>query len=84
MGLMGFGGGMAIWFALPQMGAIFDQAKLELAGGEVQFAALTGDALAQVLRAASVESFQAVAVVPLILLPVFGAIWLWDRRKKNA
>jgi hypothetical protein len=84
MGLMGFGGGMAIWFALPKMGAIFDQAKLELAGGEVQFAALTGDALAQVLRAASVESFQAVAVVPLILLPVFGAIWLYDRSKKKA
>ena len=82
MGLMGFGGGMAIWFALPKMGAIFDQAKLEIAGGEVAFAALKDDALAQVLRAASIESFQAVAVVPLILLPVFGAIWLFDRRKK--
>lgn len=82
MGLMGFGGGMAIWFALPKMGAIFDQAKLEIAGGEVAFAALKDDALAQVLRSASVESFQAVAVIPLILLPVFGAIWLFDRRKK--
>jgi hypothetical protein len=83
MGLMGFGGGMAIWFALPKMGAIFDQAKLQIAGGEESFAALTGDALAQVLRAASIESFQAVAVVPLILLPVFGAIWIYDRRKKS-
>lgn len=82
MGLMGFGGGMAIWFALPKMGAIFDQAKLEIAGGEVAFAALKDDALAQVLRAASIESFQAVAIIPLILLPVFGAIWLFDRRKK--
>jgi hypothetical protein len=72
---------MAIWFALPKMGAIFDQAKLEIAGGEAAFAALRGDALAQVLRSASIESFQAVAIIPLILLPVFGAIWLFDRRK---
>lgn len=81
MGLMGFGGGMAIWFALPKMGAIFDDAKLKIAGGEEQFAALSGDALADVLRGASIESFQAVAIVPLILLPIFGAIWLYDRKK---
>jgi hypothetical protein len=35
----------------------------------------------EVLRYASVESFQSVAIVPLLLLPVFGLIWLFDRRK---
>ena len=32
MGLMGFAGGMAIQFVLPQMGAVFDEAKAEKAG----------------------------------------------------
>ncbi|MFK7975396.1 MAG: sugar MFS transporter, partial [Halioglobus sp.] len=33
LGLMGFAGGMAIQFVLPRMGAIFDNAKAEFAGG---------------------------------------------------
>jgi hypothetical protein len=37
-----------------------------------------------VLRIASAESFQAVAAIPLLLLPVFGLIWLNDRRRKSA
>ena len=81
MGLMGFAGGMSIQFVLPRMGAIFDAAKLEKAGGAGQLAALSGTALEDVIRYASVESFQAVAFVPLLLLPVFGLIWLADRRR---
>jgi len=80
MGLMGFAGGMSIQFVLPQMGAIFDAAKAEAAGGIEQLATLSPEATAEVVRYASVESFQAVAVVPLVLLPVFGAIWLYDGR----
>ena len=81
MGLMGFAGGMAIQFVLPRMGAIFDNAKAEAAGGADKLAGLSPEAMAEVLRYASVESFQAVAVVPLLLLPVFGAIWLYDRSR---
>jgi hypothetical protein len=33
-----------------------------------------------VQRVASSEAFQAVALIPLILLPVFGLIWWNDRR----
>ena len=80
MGLMGFAGGMSIQFVLPRMGAIFDAAKLDKAGGAGQLASLSGTALEDVIRYASVESFQAVAIVPLLLLPVFGLIWLADRR----
>ena len=69
MGLMGFAGGMAIQFVLPQMGAIFDSAKIEAAGGAEQLATLSGDALDEVIRYASVESVQAIAIVPLLLLP---------------
>ena len=81
MGLMGFAGGMAIQFVLPQMGAIFDSAKAEYAGGADKLAALSPEAMAEAVRYASVESFQSVAIVPFLLLPVFGIIWLYDRKK---
>ncbi|MFC6635681.1 MFS transporter [Microbulbifer taiwanensis] len=84
LGLLGFGGGMAIQFVLPKLGAIFDEAKLEAAGGLEAFERLSGAELDAVLTAASVESFQSLALVPLALLPVFGAIWLLDRRRRSA
>jgi len=80
LGLMGFAGGLAIQFVLPRMGAIFDSAKAEAAGGAEQLAGLSPEAMTEVVRFASVESFQAVAIVPLLLLPVFGLIWLVDRK----
>ena len=80
MGLMGFAGGMSIQFVLPMMGSIFDSAKAQAAGGADKLATLAPDALQEAIRYASVESFQSVAIVPLLLLPVFGVIWLFDRR----
>ncbi|WP_373987252.1 sugar MFS transporter [Duganella sp. BuS-21] len=80
LGLMGFGGGMAIEFLLPQLGRIMDQALQRAAGGPGQLASLTSGQLAEVAQMAAAESFQAIALVPLLLLPVFGAIWLHDRR----
>ncbi|WP_051089493.1 MFS transporter [Microbulbifer variabilis] len=81
LGLLGFAGGMSIQFVLPKLGAIFDNAKIEAAGGLEAFEKLSGDELDAVLATASVESFQSLAVVPLILLPIFAFIWLWDRRQ---
>jgi fucose permease len=81
MGLMGFAGGMAIQFVLPRMGAIFDSAKAEAAGGADKLATLSPQAMTEVVRYASVESFQSVAIIPILLLPVFGAIWLYDRSR---
>lgn len=81
MGLMGTAGTLSITFVLPQMGKIFDTKKVELAGSDAAFKALTGDQLDQVLGAASQASFQAVAILPAILLIVFGAIWFYDRSK---
>jgi hypothetical protein len=63
------------------MGKIFDTKKVQLAGGDAAFKALTGDRLDQVLGMASQASFQAVAILPAILLIVFGAIWLYDRSR---
>ncbi|GAB2902541.1 sugar MFS transporter [Microbulbifer echini] len=81
LGLLGFAGGMSIQFVLPKLGVIFDNAKIEAAGGLEAFEKLSGDELDAVLATASVESFQSLAVVPLILLPIFAFIWLWDRRQ---
>ncbi|MDE0951776.1 MAG: MFS transporter [Halioglobus sp.] len=82
MGLMGFAGGMSIQFVLPQMGAIFDAAKAQKAGGADKLANLSPEAMQEAVRFASVESFQSVAYLPLLVLPVFGIIWLADRKER--
>jgi MFS family permease len=81
MGLIGTAGSLSIYFVLPQMGKIFDDAKIKAAGGPEAFKALTGDALNDVLVKASTQSFRIVAILPAILLIVFGAVWLRDKSK---
>ena len=81
MGLMGTAGTLSIQFVLPEMGSIYDTAKIRLAGGDAAFNALEGDALNTILGQAAQESFRAVAILPAILLVVFGAILLYDRSK---
>jgi hypothetical protein len=81
MGLMGTAGTLSIQFVLPKMGAIFDNTKVSAAGGEAQFNALKGAELDRVLGIAAQTSFRAVAILPALLLIVFGAIWLYDRSK---
>ena len=85
IGLIGFAGALAIYFVLPQLGAIYDQAKLDKAGGEQAFAALQpGSAELQgVLAYAAEQSFQTIAVIPVVLFFIFGAVWLVERRKKD-
>jgi MFS family permease len=81
MGLMGTGGTLSIYFVLPQMGKIFDSAKIRAAGGAEQFNAATGSQLNAALVYASQFSFRMVAILPALLLVVFGAIWLYDRAR---
>jgi fucose permease len=82
MGLMGTAGTLSIQFVLPMMGAIYDAEKIEAAGGEAAFRALPpGPALDHVLGIAAQTSFCAVAVLPAILIVVFGGIWLYDRSR---
>lgn len=83
IGLVGFAGAMAIQFVLPKLGAIYDSAKLKSAGGEAAFAALQpGPQLNDVLAFAAARSFQAVAVIPLILFVIFGVVWALERKHK--
>lgn len=81
MGITGFCGGISIQYILPKLGAIFDQAKLEAAGGIDNFTRLSAAQLEQVLSYASVQSFRAVAIIPLILIPIFGFIAWRDRHR---
>ena len=81
MGLMGTAGTLSIYFVLPQMGRIFDETKIRVAGGAEAFKALSGAKLDAVLAYASQYSFRVVAILPAVLLIVFGAIWIYDRAK---
>jgi hypothetical protein len=83
IGLIGFAGAMAISYALPQLGKIFDDAKIAKAGGPDAFAALVKDSPEQlaVLGHAAEVSFQAVALIPVALFFIFGAMWLFERGK---
>ena len=81
IGLMGTAGTLSIKFVLPWMGSIFDTTKIKVAGGEDAFKALAGDRLNEVLGAAAQKSFQMVAILPAVLLIVFGAVWLYDRSR---
>ncbi len=80
-GLLGVAGALAIQLVLPRLGAMFDTAKMREAGGEEAFNALEGEPLQEVLRAAASSSFENLAVLPAILIGVFGALWLLDRAR---
>ena len=84
IGLIGFAGAMAIYFVLPEIGKIYDAAKLEKSGGEAAFSALQpGPEMQQVLGYAAQQSFQIIALVPLVLFIVFGLVWLSERKRKD-
>jgi MFS family permease len=84
IGIVGFAGAMAIYLVLPEIGKIYDRAKLERAGGEDAFAAIQpGPQLQDVLAHAAEQSFQAIAIVPVILLFIFGIVFLIERAKRR-
>ena len=77
IGLIGFAGALAIYFVLPELGKIYDDAKIAKAGGEEAFAALQPGApeMQGVLAYAAETSFQTIAIIPVILFFIFGAVW---------
>ena len=92
MGLMGTAGNLSIYFVLPKMGKIFDIYKARAATdlgttfdslSEAAKASVPGAAeqLNGVLKIASSYSFKYVAILPVVLLFVFGAIWIADKAK---
>ncbi len=84
MGLMGSAGALSIYFVLPILGSIFDNAKIEAAGGAEAFATLHGKAMESVIAEAAKTSFQSATIFPIILVGVFGLILLYDRTQKKS
>jgi len=81
IGILGFAGAMAIYLVLPQIGKIYDRAKLRAAGGEEEFAGLQpGPELQQVLAYAAEQSFRVIAIIPLLLFLIFGAVWMVEKK----
>ena len=82
IGLIGSAGALSTYFVLPILGAAYDSAKLEAAGGAEAFAAMADGSPEQVasLIYAAEQSFQTVALLPIALLFIFGGIWYNDRR----
>jgi MFS family permease len=82
MGMIGSAGSLSILFFLPFIGSRFDETAAREAGGVEKFKAMVeGPALDAVKKVAAADSFRFVAMLPLVLLFIFGAIWLLDKRK---
>jgi len=91
IGLIGSSGALAINFLLPVLGRQYDSAMAEAAGGSIALSSLreagTDEAAAQlqVIEAqAAPQAFEFVAQFSIPLLVVFGAIFLFDLRRRNA
>ena len=80
IGLMGTAGSLSSYLVLPQLGQVYDGAKIDLAGGAAALAQLAGDALARIEDQAASISFATLAILPAVLLVVFGGIWLKERK----
>jgi len=83
IGIVNFAGALAIYLVLPELGKIYDVAKIEQAGGEAAFAALEAgsEGMHAALAYAAEVSFKTISVIPVILFFVFGAVWLIERKK---
>jgi len=86
IGLIGSAGALSTYIVLPLLGAAYDKAKLEAAGGAKAFAAMADGSAEQTnaLVYAAEKSFQTVALLPIILLVVFGGVWYNDRKIAKA
>ena len=84
IGLMGVAGAIAIQYVLPAMGAIFDRERLAQAGSEAAFLALPEAARLPILQSATQASFHNLAAWVSLLILVFGAIALFERRRRSA
>ena len=90
IGLIGSAGALAIYFVLPLLGRMYDQSMAKYAGGSeaLETLRLEGalEELTQLEARAAPEAFEFVAMFPIVLLVLFGVIWLGDRmrmRKAN-
>ncbi|MDE2403179.1 MAG: MFS transporter [Sphingomonadales bacterium] len=85
IGIVNFSGALAITIVLPQIGKIYDNAKIAKAGGQEAFAALQAGspAMHAVLAHAAEVSFKAVATIPVALFVIFGLVRLIESKRND-
>lgn len=85
IGIVNFSGALAIYLVLPEIGKIYDNAKIAKAGGQAAFEAMQpGSAgMHEVLVHAAEVSFKTISVIPVILFFVFGVVWFLERGKNT-
>ena len=85
IGLVNFAGALAIYLVLPEIGKIYDTAKIAKAGGAEAFQALEVGSVGmhEALTHAAEVSFKTISIIPVVLFFIFGAVWLVERRKKD-
>ena len=81
IGLMGVAGALAIQFVLPALGSIFDEEKIRLAGSASALDAMPVAEQNVILARAAQTSFETNAILPALLIVVFGLIWAFDRSR---
>jgi fucose permease len=84
IGLMGVAGSISSYAVLPALGAVYDSARVEAAGGAERLATLTSEELQQVLVFAAGESFRTVSLIPAFLVIAFTTLWFVGYRSRNA
>lgn len=83
-GLMGAAGAASTYVVLPSLGAIYDKAALQAAGGNADLVAhAIGAQLHDIQVAAASASFRAVALIPLALIVIFAGIAVADRMRRR-
>jgi predicted MFS family arabinose efflux permease len=85
IGLVNFAGALAIYLVLPEIGKIYDNAKIAKAGGKVAFDALQAGtpAMHEALTHAAEVSFKSISIIPVILFFIFGLVWFFERGKNT-
>jgi MFS family permease len=90
LGLMGTAGNLAIFFVMPVMGGIWDHYTQRALSSDENLRTLilraasdprAADRLEAARAAGAAMPFRWAAILPLVLLAVFGLIWLRDRAR---
>jgi MFS family permease len=80
LGLIASAGGAAIYFVLPKLGAIYDAALMKAAGGADKMATLNPEQIPLAVKAqAAAASFEAISILPAILIGVFATILVVEK-----
>ncbi|MFM5932059.1 MAG: MFS transporter [Novosphingobium sp.] len=85
IGIVNFSGALAIYLVLPEIGKIYDNAKIAKAGGQAAFEALQAGSpgMHEVLVHAAEVSFKTISIIPVVLFFVFGIVWFFERGKNT-